>query len=95
MGKADEIKRLLEKIQRTHTTQRAGYITRVQNAIQDDTITLNAELQQELSELADDLNYYEVDSTHRVDDAAYFGEERLLEKISTAIEKIDAFLDGQ
>ncbi len=76
MNKLHEIKELLKKIQRTYSVQRAEYISTLQNIISDETIEFDDDIQQVLSDLYYDLNFYEEESRDRDEALGYYGEQR-------------------
>lgn len=88
MSDMAEIKSLLIKIQRTYAQQRKESIRQLQDAIWDETKEREEALQDVLSSLADDLNFYEDDPRDRDENLGYYGDERLSEIVTSALTKI-------
>jgi hypothetical protein len=92
MQKVDDIKELLYKVERSYAAARTGNIAALQEKIWDEPAIANEAIQQFLSDLAFDLNFYESNERDRDEALGYYGDERLLTIISRAIEKTEAFL---
>lgn len=92
-GIIPDIKELLIKITRTYASERAKYISDFQNKIWDELSLEDEDLQQYLTDVAGDLNFYETDARDRNEALGYYGDPRLNEIIKGAIEKVDLFLN--
>jgi hypothetical protein len=89
MTKIEQIKDLLYKVQRTYAHEQAEYIRELQNKIWDETNDLNDDLQEILSDLAYNLNFYERDERYRDEDLGYYGDDKLSRIVDEAINKIE------
>jgi hypothetical protein len=87
-----ELKSLLLKIQRTYARQRTESISQLQDKIWNEPNEYDEELQQVLSDLASDLNFYENDPRDRDEALGYYGDQRLSEIITSTLEKISEYL---
>ena len=66
-------------------------IRSVQTMILDEPDMPDENIQQVFSDLAYDLNFYEDEPRDRDEALGYYGDERLVEVIDTAIKKIEEF----
>lgn len=90
MQKIDDIRELLFKVERSYAGARAGHIAALQEKIWDEPAIADEAIQQFLSDLAFDLNFYERDERDRDEALGYYGDERLLTIITRAIKKTEA-----
>ena len=86
-----EVKALLNKIDRTHASERSKAISELQNKIWDEPELQNEELYF-LQELAGDLNFYEPVERDRDIALGYYDDDRLSELISEALKNIESLL---
>jgi hypothetical protein len=91
MQQLKEIIRLLQKIERTYSTERAETIGMLQDKIWEEPELQTEELYF-LQELAGDLNFYEPFEPDRDTALGYYDDEHLMEVISIALQKVEAVL---
>lgn len=87
----NEIKDLLNQILISNTAKKTEYIKIVQKIIWNDESMHNQELNEMLSELAYDLDFYEPNKEWREEGPNYYGDERLEEIIKLALQKLNSF----
>lgn len=92
MKKVKEIKELLYKIQRSYASERAALIAAMQEKIWNDPVIEDEPMQQFLSDLAFDLNFYEPNAKDRDEGLGYYGDPRFMGIIHNAIEKVELHL---
>jgi hypothetical protein len=95
MQQLNEIKALLNKIERIYAFERSATIGQLQNKIWDEPEIENEELRDLLSDLASDLNFYEPLERDRDEALGYFGDEKLLALTSETLKKIDKQLTSK
>ena len=91
MEKVQTIKELLLKIKLTSGWPPKDAISSVQNMILDEPDMPDDDLQQIFSDLAYDLNFYEDEPGDRDEQLGYYGDDKLVEVVDTAIKKIEAY----
>jgi len=84
----NEVKALLLKCLENTSDSRAIYIYELQNKIWNDELVKDKELNEIISTLAYDLDFYEPDEELRKEDPSYYGDERFEEIIKIALEKL-------
>ena len=90
-----EIKKLLSKIQRSHGEERTASIGVLQDLIWNEEEFDNETLEEVLSNLAYDLNFYESETRDRDESLGYYGDQHLVEVIEAANEKLDLYIAGK
>jgi hypothetical protein len=91
MEQLKEIIRLLQKIERTYSTERAETIGILQYKIWEEPELQTEELYF-LQELAGDLNFYEPFEPDRDIALGYYDDDHLMEVINSALQKVEAAL---
>jgi hypothetical protein len=89
-----EVVVLLNKIERTYTSERSKIIGELQNKIWDEP-ALQIEELYFLQDLAGDLNFYEPIERDRDTALGYYDDDRLLELTGAALKKIESLLAAQ
>ena len=90
-----EVKKLLAKIQRSHGEERTATMGVLQDLIWNEEEFDNETLQEVLSDLAYNLNFYESESRDRDESLGYYGDQHLAEVIKAANERLDLYLAGK
>jgi hypothetical protein len=90
MEKVQTIKELLHTIKRTSGWPRMESIRAIQNMILDEPDMPDEDIQQIFSDLAYDLNFYD-NEPDRDEALGYYGDDKLMEVVDTAITKIEAY----
>ena len=91
MEKVQTIKELLHKIKQTSGWPRMESIRTIQSMILDEPDMPDDDIQQIFSDLAYDLNFYEDDARDRDEELGYYGDEKLIEVVTTAIKTIEEY----
>ncbi len=92
MNDLDKIKTLLFKIQRAYGQERSIYIGQLQDMVWEDKPPGDEDVNDILTDLAGDLNFYEPVEKDRDESLGYYDDERLDEIVGTAIERIETYL---
>jgi hypothetical protein len=79
---------ILDKAQNVDGSERTNKIKEFQEIVWDDETIQDETLNDILSTLAYDFDYYEPDKKMRDEDSSYYGDERLLEEIKKGLEKL-------
>ena len=90
MEKVHTIKELLHTIKRTSGWPRMEAMRSLQNMILDEPDMPDEDIQQIFSDLAYDLNFYD-NEPGRDEALGYYGDDKLMEVVDTAIKKIEAY----
>lgn len=83
-----ELIKVLERILNANSSDKAELVKSFQNEIWNDRGIPDNALNEILSELAYDLDFYEPNEAWRKESSNYFGDERLNEIIKSGIQKI-------
>lgn len=84
---------LLHKIKQTQGWPRIDFIRSLQTMILDAPDLADEDMQEVLTDIAYDLNFYD-DSPDRDEEAGYYGDKKLDEIITAAIQKTEAYEAG-
>lgn len=85
---------ILEVAQQTTGSERANKIKEFQEIVWDDETIEDENLNDLLSTLAYDFDYYEPDEKMRKDDPNYYGDERLTDEITAGLEKLKEYKEA-
>jgi hypothetical protein len=83
-----EIIELLQSILETEYSNRAKFIKKFQNEVWNDESIQDEVINETLSELAYDLDFYEPDEKWRKEDPCYYGDDKLEDVLKNAIRKL-------
>ena len=87
----EDIYKKLEQIISDKQT-RTSEIKEFQAIVWNDEISFSSEVDDCLADLAQDLDYYEVNEEVRKEDSSYYGEERLIKEINSSLSFIKKHL---
>ena len=87
----EDIYKKLEKII-SDQENRLSEIKEFQTIVWNDDISFSSEVDDCLADLAQDLDYYEINEEVRKEDSSYYGEERLVNEINTSLNVIKKYL---
>jgi len=89
MKSSVELIQILNQILQVSTSEKMTLIKTFQDEIWNDESMQDSPLDDILSELAYDLDFYEPDDAWRLESSSYYGDERLYEIITSGIHRIE------
>lgn len=87
----EEVCKILENIIYDKTS-RVNEIKIFQNIVWNEDESFTSEIDDCLSDLAQDLDYYEDNEKIRKEDSSYYGEERLIKELNDTLSKLRKYL---
>jgi len=87
----DDIEKLLIQAKTSIREERFAYIQKAQNLIWDDESIKDEILNEILTGIAYDLDFYEPNEEWRKEDPSYYGDKRLKQEIKHALRKIEIY----
>ena len=85
---------ILDSAKNSSGSERANKVKEFQEIVWDDETIQDETLNDILSTLAYDFDYYESDKKMRDEDPSYYGDERLSEEIRTGLEKLKKYQEA-
>ncbi len=85
---------ILNNVQNTSGLERVNKMKKFQEIVWDDETIQDETLNDILSTLAYDFDYYEPDKKMRDEDSSYYGDEQLSEEIKTGLEKLKRYQEA-
>lgn len=86
----NKVKNLLAEAQTSSLERRMSCIKELQNMIWDDGTIQDESVNDILTDIAYELDFYEPNEEWRRESPSYYGEERLKQEIQTALQKLEA-----
>lgn len=87
-----DVQSLLHKIDNSYASQRAAYISELQDKIWDESNAVDEAIQQTVTDVADELNFYESEERDRDEELGYYGDDKLNLLIAKALKSIGDYL---
>ena len=89
----EELKILLYKIQSVYDSHRERYIKEFQEKVWNDETIQNEEINEMLTEIAYDLDFYDPNKEKRKEFHGYYGSDRLSDEIKSAIDRLEKYCE--